>query len=167
MRIGCYAYPGSWFSTSQISRFIAQSGPMSMSVVARSTIEFTISTHQRRFRSRNWYFSDDHQQRRKSLSKPLFLSTPIFAYWVLSCFSISVEGISRVIEGKIGSGEIMHRIRDGTCWDPGYAPPWCFYLRQRVWSGGVDQVKSWFPCEMTQLHLSLIIFVLSSQPIFL
>lgn len=36
-------YPGSWLSMSQISIFMAQSGPMSMSLVARSTIEFTIS----------------------------------------------------------------------------------------------------------------------------
>lgn len=43
--IQCNAYPGSWLSMSQISMFMAQSGPMSMSLVARSTIEFTISAH--------------------------------------------------------------------------------------------------------------------------
>ena len=37
------AYPGSWLSISQISMFIAQSGPISISLVALSTIEFTIS----------------------------------------------------------------------------------------------------------------------------
>lgn len=36
------AYAGSWLQMSQISMFMAQSGPMSMSLVALSTMEFTI-----------------------------------------------------------------------------------------------------------------------------
>ena len=40
-------HPGSWLSMSQISMFMAQSGPMSMSLVARSTMEFTISSGHR------------------------------------------------------------------------------------------------------------------------
>ena len=61
MRIWCYAYPGSWLSTSQISRFIAQSGPMSISLVARSTIEFTISAQQK-IRSENRNDPDYHKR---------------------------------------------------------------------------------------------------------
>lgn len=60
-RNGGHAYPGSWLSISQISMFMAQSGPMSMSLVARSTMEFTISGHRRFETGWDRLFSDDHK----------------------------------------------------------------------------------------------------------